>query len=99
MNRTIAEGVHRGSPEARVIVWNSEWRGYTETADIVAELPESVWFMSVCEWALKINLTSFPKTVPGTAREFIRAAGPERILSDESETTHSGSDHSEVASC
>ena len=45
------------------------------------------------------KLTSSPKTVPGAVRESIRAAGPERILSDESETTLSGSDHSEVASC
>ena len=46
-----------------------------------------------------LKLTSSPKLVPAAVRESFRAAGPERILSDESETTLSGSDHSEVASC
>ncbi len=46
-----------------------------------------------------VQLTSPPKLVPAAVRESFRAAGPERILSDESETTLSGSDHSEVASC
>ena len=45
------------------------------------------------------RVTSSPKLVPAAVRESFRAAGPERILSDESETTLSGSDHSEVASC
>ena len=45
------------------------------------------------------KMTSSPKLVPAAVRESFRAAGPERILSDESETTLSGSDHSEVASC
>ena len=53
----------------------------------------------VCSAADHVPVTSSPKTVPGAVRESIRAAGPERILSDESETTLSGSDHSEVASC
>ena len=46
-----------------------------------------------------VGMTSSPKLVPAAVRESFRAAGPERILSDESETTLSGSDHSEVASC
>ena len=44
-------------------------------------------------------LTSSPKLVPAAVRESFWVAGAERILSDESETTLSGSDHSEVASC
>jgi len=55
VNRTIAEGVHRGSPDARVIVWDWGWRGHGQATDIVAGLPKSVWFMSVSEWALPIN--------------------------------------------
>ena len=56
--------------------------------------PMDATLCQVCE-----GVTSSPKTVPGAVRESTRAAGPERILSDESETTLSGSDHSEVASC
>ena len=36
VNRTIAEGVHRGNPEARVIVWDWGWRRHSEVPDIVA---------------------------------------------------------------
>ena len=45
-----------------------------------------------------ILLASSPKTDPVGVRESFRAAGPERILLDESETTYGGSDHYEVAS-
>ena len=44
------------------------------------------------------QLTSSPKTDPVGVRESFWAAGPERILLDESETTYGGSDHYEVAS-
>ena len=46
----------------------------------------------------EFNLTSPPKIGPVVVREFCRAEGPEGILSDESETTHSRSDHCEAAS-
>ena len=43
-------------------------------------------------------MASSPKTDPVGVRKSFRAAGPERILLDESETTYGGSDHYEVAS-
>ena len=55
LNQTSVEGVHRGNPEARVIVWDWGWRAHNDAADIVAALPKSVWFMSVSEWALPID--------------------------------------------
>jgi hypothetical protein len=50
VNRVIEEGVHRGNPNAKVIVWDWGWND-AYTPDIIAGLPKSVWFMSVSEWA------------------------------------------------
>ena len=55
VNATIAEGVHRGSPKARVIVWDWGWNGHGDAADVIAKLPDSVWLMSVSEWGLPIE--------------------------------------------
>ena len=55
LNQTIADGVHRGNPQAHVIVWDWGWRQHATAPDIVAGLPKSVWFMSVSEWALPIH--------------------------------------------
>jgi len=43
------------------------------------------------------RLTSSPKTVPVAVKESIRAAGPERIFLDATETTFSGPDYREAA--
>lgn len=51
VNTTIEEGVHRGNPDARVIAWDWGWNGHGEAPDTIARLPQSVWLMSVSEWA------------------------------------------------
>ena len=46
----LEEGVHRGNPQAKVILSDWGWRGHGEASDIIARLPKSVWLMSVSEW-------------------------------------------------
>ena len=55
VNKAIADGVLRGNPNAKVIVWDWGWYGHGDAQDIIAKLPKSVWFMSVSEWAKPIN--------------------------------------------
>jgi hypothetical protein len=55
VNTTIAEGVHRGNPQARVLVWDWGWKHHGDAPDIIARLPKSVWLMSVSEWSLPIT--------------------------------------------
>lgn len=53
-NRAMAEGVHRGNPAAKFIVWDWGWRDdYVE--GILSQLPKDTWFMSVSEWSLPIE--------------------------------------------
>ncbi len=51
INTTIAEGVHRGNPSAKVIVWDWGWNRHGLAPETIKKLPKSVWFMSVSEWA------------------------------------------------
>jgi len=53
-NAAIEAGVHRGSPEAKVIVWDWGWND-AWAPDIIARLPRSVWLQSVSEWSLPIE--------------------------------------------
>lgn len=55
INSTIAEGVHNGNPDAKVIVWDWGWNGHGYSPDIISKLPKSVWLMSVSEWSLPIE--------------------------------------------
>ncbi len=55
VNATIEQGVHRGSPAARVIAWDWGWKGHGDAPDIIAQLPKRVELMSVSEWALPIT--------------------------------------------
>ena len=50
VNTAIEAGVHRGNPNAKVIVWDWGWQD-AWAPDIMARLPKSVWFMSVSEWS------------------------------------------------
>ena len=59
VNAAIAEGVHRGSPKAKVIVWDWGW----PNPDPIAFLPRDVWFMSVSEWSLPISRGGIATTV------------------------------------
>ena len=73
VNATIEEGVHRGSPEAKVIAWDWGWHGHGDAPDIIALLPKSVWLMSVSEWSLPLDRGG----VRGSVGEYcISAVGP-----------------------
>jgi len=52
---TIEEGVHRGNPNANVIVSDWGWKGHGDARDIIERLPKAVWLMSVSEWAMPIE--------------------------------------------
>lgn len=57
INKTIADGVWQGNPEAKVIVWDWGWPDGTAwgknrwAADIIQQLPDNVYHMSVSEWS------------------------------------------------
>lgn len=55
VNATIEQGVHRGSPNARVIAWDWGWKGHGDAPDIISLLPKNVALMSVSEWSLPIE--------------------------------------------
>ena len=55
VNTAIEAGVHRGNPNAKVIVWDWGWGGNRNPAEIIPRLPKSVWLMSVSEWSLPIE--------------------------------------------
>lgn len=50
VNNVIAEGVHKGNPNAKVIAWDWGWKD-VHTPEIIAKLSKNVWSMSVSEWA------------------------------------------------
>jgi hypothetical protein len=55
VNAAMEAGVHRGNPNARVIISDWGWRGHGDAPDIVARLPKSAWLMSVSEWSKPIQ--------------------------------------------
>lgn len=55
VNEAIANGVHKGNPNAKVIAWDWGWHGHGDAPDVIAKLPKSVWLMSVSEWAKPIE--------------------------------------------
>ncbi len=54
VNSAIEAGVHRGNPDAKVIVWDWGWPDEW-TPQIIVHLPRSIWFMSVSEWSTPIE--------------------------------------------
>lgn len=54
VNSAIEQGVHRGNPDAKVIVWDWGWPE-SECEQIISRLPKSCWFMAVSEWAKPIE--------------------------------------------
>jgi hypothetical protein len=72
VNATIAEGVARGNPNAKVIVWDWGWND-AYAAEIIARLPKTCWFMSVSEWALPIERGGVKSTV---SEYSLSAVGP-----------------------
>ena len=55
VNATIEAGIHRTSPQAKVLVSDWGWRQHGDATDIIARLPKSTWFMTVSEWAKPIE--------------------------------------------
>ena len=73
VNAAIAEGVHRGNPDARVIVWDWGWNGHGDATEFIAQLPQEIELMTVSEWALPIERGG----VRGKIGEYsISAVGP-----------------------
>lgn len=54
INTLIAEGVHRGNPNAKTIVWDWGWQDQF-SEKIIKNLPKHCWFQSVSEWSLPIS--------------------------------------------
>jgi len=67
------EGVHRGNPEARVLISDWGWRGHGDSLDVIELLPENIWLMSVSEWHLPIERGGIASTV---GEYSISAVGP-----------------------
>lgn len=72
VNATIAQGVARGNPQAKTIVWDWGWND-AHAAEIIAKLPKTCWFQSVSEWALPIERGGVKSEVGEYA---ISAVGP-----------------------
>lgn len=72
VNSLMAEGVHRGSAKAKVIVWDWGWKE-DQAHSIIEKLPANVLFMSVSEWGLRIVRGGVKDTV---AEYSISAIGP-----------------------
>ncbi len=73
VNAVIEEGVHRGNPQAHVLVSDWGWRGHGDAPDMIARLPASTCLMSVSEWHLPIERGGIPSTV---GEYSISAVGP-----------------------
>ena len=55
LHEAIEAGVHRGNPDAHVIVWDWGWNQHGAAPEVVEALPQNVWLMSVSEWAVPIE--------------------------------------------
>jgi hypothetical protein len=79
VNTAIAEGVWGANPDAKVIVWDWGWPDGTAwgknqwAADIIEQLPENVYHMSVSEWSLPLHRGGVSTTV---GEYSISAVGP-----------------------
>lgn len=72
LHATMADGVRRGDPAARVIAWDWGWARHGDATDYVRALPPEVWLMSVSEWAqpfergaVKGKVGEYSISVPG----------------------------------
>ena len=59
VNTAIAAGIHRGSPQAKLLAWDWGW----PDSDAIGLLPKDVWLMSVSEWSLPIERGGVKNTV------------------------------------
>ncbi len=51
---TIEQGVHAADPTAHVIAWDWGWNRHGESPETIRQLPDSVWLLTVSEWAQPI---------------------------------------------
>ena len=51
---TLEQGVHAADPTAHVIAWDWGWNRHGESPETIRRLPDSVWLLSVSEWAQPI---------------------------------------------
>jgi len=51
----LEEGVHRGNPEAKVLISDWGWKGHGDAREIIPLLPKNIVLMSVSEWNLPIE--------------------------------------------
>ena len=79
-HQAIKQGVHRGNPAARVIVWDWGWNQHRDAPEFVAGLPDDVWLMSVSEWAAPVERGGV-KTVVGEYALCVVGPGPRRTAS------------------
>lgn len=70
---TIAAGVHRSQPGARVIAWDWGWYGNGDATETIARLTPEVSLQSVSEWSLPIERGGVKSTV---GEYSISAVGP-----------------------
>lgn len=69
----LSEGVHRGNPQARVLISDWGWRGHGDARDLMKCLPGSITLMSVSEWNLPIERGGIKSNV---GEYSISAVGP-----------------------
>lgn len=79
LHQAIKQGVHRGNPAARVIVWDWGWNQHRDAPEFVAGLPDDVWLMSVSEWAAPVERGGV-KTVVGEYALCVVGPGPRAKL-------------------
>lgn len=53
LHEAIVAGVEREAPDAKVIAY--DWGWGADSANVIKQLPDSVWLMSVSEWALPVQ--------------------------------------------
>lgn len=84
INSVIADGVWQGNPDAKVIVWDWGWPDGTAwgknrwAADIIKQLPNHVYHMSVSEWSKPI-LRGGIKTTVGEYSISVVGPGPRAL--------------------
>ena len=72
VNATIAQGMARGNPKAKMIVWDWSWDD-THAEEIIAKLPKNCWIQSVSEKSLPIERGGVKSAV---SEYSISAVGP-----------------------
>jgi hypothetical protein len=61
---TIEEGVHRGNPDAKVLISDWGWRGHGDARELITRLSgKPICLMSVSEWNLPIERGGIQSTV------------------------------------